>query len=70
MAKVVGKDGEHVDKLLRRFKKKVETDGILKEVRKREYYVKPSVRKKLKRTAAAKRRRRSQQRQERPDRRF
>ncbi len=48
-----------VEKLLRRFKKKVEAAGILKEVRRREFYVKPSIRKKQKQAAAEKRRRRS-----------
>ena len=59
MATVISRDGEPVDKLLRRFKKKVEAAGILKEVRRREFYLKPSIRKKQKRAAAAKRRRRS-----------
>ncbi|MEK7703888.1 MAG: 30S ribosomal protein S21 [Myxococcota bacterium] len=59
MATVIARDGEPVDKLLRRFKKKVEAAGILKEVRRREFYLKPSIRKKQKRAAAAKRRRRS-----------
>ena len=30
------------DQLLRAFKKKVERDGIIQEVRRRQYYVKPS----------------------------
>lgn len=63
MVRVIAKDGEHIDKLLRRFKKKVEAAGILKDVRKREHYLKPSVRKKQKQAAAAKRRRRSASRQ-------
>lgn len=59
MAKVVVKEGEHFEKALKRFKKKVEAAGILKEVRRREHYLKPSVRKKEKMRAAEKRRRRS-----------
>ncbi len=59
MTTVIAKDGEPVEKLLRRFKKKVEAAGILKEVRRREFYVKPSIRKKQKMAAADKRRRRS-----------
>ena len=43
------------DKSLRLFKKKVEEEGILKEVRKREHYVKPSTDKKIKKAAAVKR---------------
>lgn len=63
LTKVVVKDGEPFEKALKRFKKKVEAAGILKEVRKREYYMKPSVRKKEKQRAAEKRRRRSASRQ-------
>ena len=37
------KDGESVDKALRRYKKKFERTGVLKEVRGRAHYVKPSV---------------------------
>ena len=37
------KDGEPLDKALRRFKKKFERIGILKEVRRRMYFTPPSV---------------------------
>ena len=63
VTKVVVKEGEPFEKALKRFKKKVEAAGILKEIRKREYYMKPSVRKKEKQRAAEKRRRRSASRQ-------
>ena len=53
------KENESIDKALKRFKKKVEAAGILKEVRRREHYLKPSIRKKEKQRAAEKRRRRS-----------
>ncbi len=59
MTFVSARDGEHVDKLLRRFRKKVDAAGILKDARRHEYYLKPSVRKKQKQAAAAKRRKRS-----------
>jgi small subunit ribosomal protein S21 len=59
MTKVVVKEGEPFDKALKRFKKKVEAAGILKEVRRREHYLKPSIRKKEKQRSAEKRRRRS-----------
>lgn len=59
MTKVVVKDGEPLEKALKRFKKKVEAAGILKDVRNREHYVKPSVSRKEKQLAAEKRRRRS-----------
>ena len=43
----VGKD-ESLESALKRFKRKCQNSGILKEVRKREHYEKPSVRKKMK----------------------
>jgi small subunit ribosomal protein S21 len=43
---------------LRQFKKKVELSGITAEMRKREHYEKPSVRRKLKSLAARKNQRR------------
>jgi small subunit ribosomal protein S21 len=59
VTKVVVKEGEPFEKALRRFKKKVEAAGTLKDVRRREHYLKPSIRKKEKQRAAEKRRRRS-----------
>lgn len=50
---VVGSN-ESIDSALRRFKKQVEKGGILSEVRKREFYEKPSERKKKKLFAAIK----------------
>lgn len=52
MPKTVVRDKENIDDALRRFKREVSKSGTLQEVRKREYYVKPSVNKKLKRIAA------------------
>jgi len=49
------KEGESFESLMRRFKKQCEKAGILSEVRKREHYEKPSVRKKKKAIAAIKR---------------
>lgn len=46
---------ESIDSALRRFKKQVEKGGILSEARKREYYEKPSERKKKRQFAAKKR---------------
>jgi len=47
-------EGESFESMLRRFNKKVQQDGILSEVRRREFHEKPSVRRKKK--EAAKRR--------------
>ena len=54
MANVVAGNNESFESLLKRFTRKVQQDGILSEVRHREYFEKPSV--KRKRKAAAKRR--------------
>lgn len=43
----VGSDG-NVDRALRKFKKKIQTDGLLQELRDREHYIKPTVQRKLK----------------------
>ena len=54
MASIVSNGNESFESLLKRFNKRVQHDGILAEVRRREYYEKPSV--KRKRKEAAKRR--------------
>jgi len=52
----VGKN-ETLDSALRRFKKQCSKSGVLQEVRKREHYEKPSVRRKKKSEAARKKKR-------------
>lgn len=54
MAKVYIRNGESLDSALKKFKKKVEKEGIMLEIRKREYYVSPSVKRKLKHEKALK----------------
>jgi small subunit ribosomal protein S21 len=54
VANVEAAENENFESLLRRFNKKVQQEGILAEVRRREHYEKPSV--KRKRKGAAKRR--------------
>ena len=49
------KEGETFESAMRRFKKQCEKSGILSELRKREHYEKPSVKKKKKAVAARKR---------------
>jgi small subunit ribosomal protein S21 len=49
------RDGESFEAAMRRFKKQCEKAGILSEVRKREHYEKPSIKKKRKTVAARKR---------------
>ena len=50
--------GESYEQALRRFKKQCERAGILSELRKREYYEKPSMLRKKKKAQAKKRARR------------
>ena len=57
MARVVVRENEQLDDALRRFQRQVSRNGTLLEARKREYYVKPGVAKRLKREAARKARR-------------
>ena len=49
------KDNESYEGALKRFKKQCEKAGILSELRKREHYEKPSVKRKKKALAARKR---------------
>jgi small subunit ribosomal protein S21 len=55
MSTVVVRDGESFESALRRFKKQCERTGILSEVKKREHYEKPSIKRKKKALAAKKR---------------
>ena len=49
------KENEPFEMALRRFKKQCEKAGILSEIRKREHYEKPSIKRKKKALAAKKR---------------
>ncbi len=49
------KEGESFESALRRFKKQCEKAGVLSEIRRREHYEKPSIKKKKKALAARKR---------------
>ena len=55
MSEIRVKDNESLDSALRRFKKSCARAGTLAEVRKREHYETPSVRRKKKSEAARKR---------------
>ena len=52
MAGVRVREGESFESFMRRFKKQCEKAGILSEIRKREHYEKPSVKRKKKALAA------------------
>ncbi|MEE9137976.1 MAG: 30S ribosomal protein S21 [candidate division NC10 bacterium] len=51
---VIVREDENFEGALRRFKKQVEKAGVLSELRRREHYEKPSVRRKKKALAARK----------------
>lgn len=52
--KVIVTDG-NVDKALRKFKKKISEDGLLMELQNRQFYTKPTSKKKIARAQAKKR---------------
>ena len=37
------KEGENIEKALKKFKRKYERTGVLKELRRRQYFTKPSI---------------------------
>lgn len=55
MSEIKVRDNESLEQALRRFKKQCSMSGILSEVKKREHYEKPSVKRKKKSEEARKR---------------
>lgn len=55
MVGIVVNENENIDRAIRRFKKKYERSGILKEVKKRSYFTKPSVKKRMEKIKAVRR---------------
>jgi small subunit ribosomal protein S21 len=55
MSQVTARPNESIDSMLKRFKRAVERDGLLGDLRKHEFYEKPSVKRKKKAAAARKR---------------
>lgn len=49
MVRVEARSGELLDKMLRRFKKQCEKEGLTKDIRKNQYYEKPSDRRRRRR---------------------
>ena len=54
MSEIRVKDNESLDSALRRFKRQCAKSGVMSEIRKREHYEKPSVKRKKKSEAARK----------------
>lgn len=59
---------DNLERALRKFKKKIQESGVLNDLRDREHFVKPTVKRKLKRSAAKKRWQRQLQSQQLPQR--
>lgn len=59
MADVRLAEGETFESLLRRFNKRVQQDGILSEIRRRNYFESPSIRRKKKEAAKRRKSRRN-----------
>ena len=59
MVGIVVQENEPIDRAIKRFKKKYERSGILKEFKKRTYFTKPSVKKRMKKVKAIRRAQRS-----------
>lgn len=59
MSEIKVKENESLDSALKRFKRQCARSGVLAEVRKREHYEKPSVRRKKKSEAARRKKARS-----------
>lgn len=55
MIGVTVQEGESIDRAIRRFKKKYERSGVLKEFKRRTAFVKPSVQNRMARMKAARR---------------
>jgi len=64
LAEVRLQEGESIENALRRFKRKVQTEDIIKEVKRHSYYLKPGEKKRVKAALARKRARKKTRKQE------
>ncbi len=55
MVGIVIQENESIDRALKRFKKKYERSGVLKEYKKRTFFVKPSIKKRMEKIKAQRR---------------
>jgi small subunit ribosomal protein S21 len=63
VAEVRLQQGESLENALRRFKRKVQSEDIIKEVRRHSYYLKPGEKRRLKQALARKRARKKSRRE-------
>lgn len=59
MIEVIVGEGDQIDRALKAFKRKVQKSGILRELRQRRFYLKPSAARQLKEEMAVRRKRRA-----------
>ena len=62
LAEVKVQDGESIESALRRFKRKVQQEDIIKDMKKHSYYLKPGDKRRAKQALARKRTRKKQRR--------
>lgn len=55
MAEVIVQDGETLESALRRFKRKVQQEDIIKDIKRHSYYMKPGEKRRTKEALARKR---------------
>jgi small subunit ribosomal protein S21 len=63
LAEVSIQDGESLEGALRRFKRKVQQEDIIKEIKRHSYYLKPGEKKRVKAALARKRNRKKRSRE-------
>ena len=63
LAEVKVQDGESIEGALRRFKRKVQQEDIIKDIKKHAYYLKPADKRRAKQALARKRSRKKQRRE-------
>jgi small subunit ribosomal protein S21 len=68
LAEVRLQEGEPLENALRRFKRKVQTEDIIKEVKRHSYYLKPGEKRRVKQALARKRAKKKSRKDFRPDR--
>jgi small subunit ribosomal protein S21 len=62
LAEVIVQDGETLESALRRFKRKVQQEDIIKEIKRHSFYLKPGEKKRVKEALARKRNRKRKSR--------
>ncbi|MBZ5603433.1 MAG: 30S ribosomal protein S21 [Acidobacteriia bacterium] len=62
MAEIQIQDGETLENALRRFKRKVQQDDVIKEIKRHSFYLKPGEKKRTKEALARKRNRKKRTR--------